>query len=424
MAACGPFEAKPHVAVGVSGGSDSMALMLLLADWVRGQGGKLTALTVDHGLRPEAANEARTVAGWAAKAGIDHRTLAWTGIKPGTAVQAAAREARYELMGAWCRENEVLHLATAHQQDDQRETVAMRRARGGPDQFGSAGISSVSTRRGVRLLRPLLPVTGATLKSYLQSRHQCWLEDPSNRHEHYERIRWRRGIEGPLPTNGEILAWGEARREAEREVAGLLARSVSVHAAGFALIDVAAWAGSNPAILHRALGQVVATIAGRDYLPARAPLDRAVQKLLAGQCGLSLGGTLISIWRGQGLICREAAAVTDSMAIVGPQQFIWDRRFLMTISGDRPAGRIEVLGERGVAEIGQTGHFRANPMDIPALVRPSLAAIWAATGRLSAVPHLGFDPYGEGLRAQFRFRPHYSVTSSGFTVAYGWPHTI
>ncbi len=424
MAACGPFEPQPHVAVGVSGGADSMALMLLLAGWVRQLGGRLTALTVDHGLRPGAAEEARTVATWAASAEIDHRILLWTGSKPKAAIQAAARQARYDLMAAWCRENEVLHLATGHQQDDQRETVAMRRARGGRDQFGSAGISLVGTRQGVRLLRPLLPVPGAALRAFLLSRRQDWLEDPSNLQEKFERIRWRSGLEGPLPTTDEVLAWGKSRAAAELAVADLLAKSVTFHAAGFALIDLAAWASSNPDNVMQALGQVVATVAGRDYLPARAQLNRAAQALMSGKCGLSLGGSLISVWRGQGLICREAAAVTDRMTITGPTQCFWDRRFLVTALGEGPAFRIEVLGEDGVAEVGQSGHFRAKIVDIPAAARPSLPALRDATGRLSAVPHLGFDQSASGMRAHFRFRPHYSATSSGFTVAHGWPHTI
>ena len=95
MAACGPFETGPHVAVGVSGGPDSLALMLLLADWVRAQGGRLTVLTVDHGLRPGSAHEAARVAIWAAQAGLEHHTLVWPGAKPQAGIQAIARRAKF-----------------------------------------------------------------------------------------------------------------------------------------------------------------------------------------------------------------------------------------------------------------------------------------------------------------------------------------
>nr|WP_298687969.1 tRNA lysidine(34) synthetase TilS [uncultured Dongia sp.] len=430
MAACGPFETKPHLAIGVSGGSDSLALMFLLNHWLISQGGKLTALTVDHGLRAESAKEAKTVANWASAAGIEHHVLAWSGVKPSAGIQAAARHARYDLMTEWCRAAGVLHLATAHQLDDQRETVAMRRARNPADNFGLAGMSLISARGEVRLLRPLLTVPGAVLKAYLSARNMRWLEDPSNQMERFERIRWRRGLEGPLPTLGEIQAWGEARVATEAAIADLLARSVSVHEAGFVRIDLAPWRAAQADRLPRAhlapraLGQLIAMVGGGDYLPARPALLRALDTLLSGGAGLTLGGTLIGVWRGQGLICREPFAVTEEVQADSLIDCLWDRRFRVTTAGNWKGGRIGVLGERGLAEIGQIPDFRLKDRDIPLPARAALPAVRDATGRLIAVAHLGFDPYEQGSNVQFSFRPHYSATSSGFTVAYGWPHTI
>lgn len=424
MMACGPFETRPHLAVGVSGGPDSLALMLLLAEWIAARGGKLTALTVDHDLRPDSAAEAMRVAQWAAQAGIDHRILTWSAPKPQTGIQAAARQARYDLLTAWCRDNDVLHLAVAHQQDDQRETVAMRRARDATEDAGSAGMSLITARQGVRLLRPLLPVRGEVLRDFLRARGQAWIDDPSNRQQRFERIRWRQGSEGPLPDAGDILAWGNARAAQEAAIAGLLVRSVSIHRAGFALVDLAPWRQKDPALLRRALGQLVAMVGGLDYLPAKAALNRTIEGLLAGAPLHSLGGTLIGIWRGQGLICREAAAITEEKLVSGPAALIWDRRWAVTVTAGADPIRIGALTEAGVAEIGQSGRFRLKDRDIPAAARAALPALRDATGRLIAVPLLGFDPYGQGSRAHFCFRPYYSATSSGFTVAHGWPHTI
>ncbi len=119
-----------------------MALMLLLADWVAARGGRLTALTVDHGLRAGLRRRGGAGRVWAAEAGIDHHILRWSAAKPQAGLQAAARQARYDLLTAWCRENDVLHLAVAHQLDDQRETVAMRRARDTSESAGFAGMSA------------------------------------------------------------------------------------------------------------------------------------------------------------------------------------------------------------------------------------------------------------------------------------------
>src|SRR5271163_3103349 len=101
--ALGGFEARPQVAVAVSGGPDSLALILLAQRWARQRGGQAWALTVDHGLRPESAAEVRTVAGWLAARGIPHETLIWAGDKPATGIQEAARDARYRLLAQWCR---------------------------------------------------------------------------------------------------------------------------------------------------------------------------------------------------------------------------------------------------------------------------------------------------------------------------------
>lgn len=417
MAACGPFEPRPHVAVAVSGGADSLALMFLLDRWAVALGGKISALTVDHGLRPESAAEARQVAAWARGAGIDHHILAWLGDKPASGLQAAARRARYDLMTAWCRQAGVLHLATAHSQNDQRETVAMRQARGGAAQMGLAGMSLISTRDGVRLLRPLLPVTGAALRAFLAARGAAWIEDPSNTQGRFERIRWRQGLEGALPEPARIRHWGEQRAVDEQAIADLFIRSVDILPAGHVLVDLVPWQLAPVRLQVPALGQLIRLVAGADYQPAHRALARVVSAWLDNMRVTSLGGALLGHWRGRGLICREAAGVNETLATSG----LWDGRFAVDLA---PGMAVSALGEAGVAEIGQSGHSRSWNRDIPPLARPALPAVRDATGRLMLVPYLGFDPYGRGSDTHFRFLPHNSATSSGFTVAYGWQHTI
>ncbi|HZD25370.1 MAG TPA: tRNA lysidine(34) synthetase TilS, partial [Alphaproteobacteria bacterium] len=149
MAPFAPFEATPALAVAVSGGADSLALALLADGWARRRGGVATALTVDHGLRPEAAAEARRVGRWLAARGIPHRILRWRGDKPATAVQAKARAARYALLADWCRRHGVLHLLTAHHRGDQAETVLMRLAHGS----GVDGLAGMARQRRLEGLR-------------------------------------------------------------------------------------------------------------------------------------------------------------------------------------------------------------------------------------------------------------------------------
>src|SRR5689334_11789278 len=124
-----------------------MALMLLADRWARKRGGRAWGVTVDHGLRRDSAEEARIVASWLAARAIPHAVLRWTAAKPVSGTQEAAREARYDLLTAWCRSQGILHLLTAHHLEDQIETHLIRRCAGsGVD--GLAGMSAVRELEG------------------------------------------------------------------------------------------------------------------------------------------------------------------------------------------------------------------------------------------------------------------------------------
>jgi tRNA(Ile)-lysidine synthase len=176
----------------VSGGPDSMALMHGLARWAAiGQRPPIHVATIDHGLRPEAAEEAAFVAREAALLSLPHRTLSWTGQKPMAGIQEAARKARYRLLVDHAREVGASHLVTAHTLDDQAETVMMRLSRGS-GLSGLAGMRRDTERQGLRHVRPLLGLP----KSHLldQCRRNGWhfVTDPSNADERYARVRWRK----------------------------------------------------------------------------------------------------------------------------------------------------------------------------------------------------------------------------------------
>ena len=179
MARFAPYESSPRVVVAVSGGRDSMALVLLAAEWARARGGDIRAVTVDHGLRPGSAEEAVRVGGWMNAQGIAHDVLTWSTPETESGIEQAARDARYQLLEAYCRDRGALHLLVGHHLSDQLETHAMRLAReSGP--AGLAGMAGVRELGHVRLLRPFLDTPRARLTATLQAREQNWIEDPSN----------------------------------------------------------------------------------------------------------------------------------------------------------------------------------------------------------------------------------------------------
>jgi tRNA(Ile)-lysidine synthase len=186
------WKAVPAVVLAVSGGPDSVALMWLAARWRAGlkRGPRLIAVTVDHGLRKEAAREAREVKRLARRLGIEHRTLRWQGAKPMTGVPAAAREARYGLLAKAARNSGATHVATAHTRDDQAETLLMRLLRGS----GIAGLAAMAAeteREGVQLLRPLLDISKAELVATLEAAGVAFADDPTNRDSAFTRPRLR-----------------------------------------------------------------------------------------------------------------------------------------------------------------------------------------------------------------------------------------
>lgn len=276
MSRLGPFEDAPHLAVAVSGGSDSMALCLLANRWSDVVHGKITALTVDHRLRAASASEARQVARWCRARGIAHVTLRWNGPKPATGVQAAAREARYALMDAWCARHGVLHLLLAHHADDQAETIALRRERGsGAD--GLAGMAAVVETPRLRLLRPLLDVPKPRLIATVARARQGWIEDPSNRDPRFARTRLRaEGLPRP-PSHGAKL-----RSAREAQVAALLS-SAWVHPAGQAEADARVLAAAGAELGRRALARLLMCVGGTAYPPPTEKLDRLWHALAEGR---------------------------------------------------------------------------------------------------------------------------------------------
>ena len=195
------LEDLPGLVLAVSGGPDSTALLFIAARWAKRRkklkksAPALIAVTVDHGLRPQSASEARAVKQTARRLGVPHRTLRWRGKKPSAGLQEAARIARYQLMARAAAEAGCAHIVTAHTLDDQAETVLFRLARGS-GMAGLAGMARITTlpvaaRRQIFLVRPLLGIAKARLVATLAAGGIGYSEDPSNRDPRFTRARLR-----------------------------------------------------------------------------------------------------------------------------------------------------------------------------------------------------------------------------------------
>ncbi len=187
-----PLGAFKRIGLAVSGGPDSLSLLLLAADYARRhqQQERFIVYSVDHGLRTEAADEVSFVLAMAAQYGLMARGLKWEGDKPITGIQQAARAARYALIGAAMKEDGAEILVTAHHLGDQAETVLMRLAHGSGVE-GLRGMDYFAEVGGIMLVRPLLGIEKAQLQRVIAAAGLAPAADPSNNDSTYERVRWR-----------------------------------------------------------------------------------------------------------------------------------------------------------------------------------------------------------------------------------------
>jgi tRNA(Ile)-lysidine synthase len=421
--ALGGFEARPLIAVAVSGGPDSLALILLAERWARQRGGGAWALTVDHGLRPESAAEARTLAGWLAARTIPHEILVWAGDKPTSGIQEAARDARYRLLGEWCRAHGCLHLLTAHHREDQVETHLIRR-RAGSGIDGLAGMSAVRELSGCRLVRPLLSVPQARLLAVLKEAGQPFLRDPSNLNPAFERARLRAAPDFPDGARlddvvAELRACAHQRIAREHSLDRLLAHAVALHPAGFGALDPAVLVTADCESAERLLGRVAACVGAARYPPRRARLARLRIGLAARpDRARTLGLCRFVPWRGRLLVLRELSAASAPAYLEPGAHLRWDRRFFVELAPTAPCGfTLGYLGGRGApaAERITDPAMDRRGRDLPRLVFSVLPALWDEEG-LAAVPHLGYRRPGVGVLPRLSFRPATPLTQAGFTV--------
>jgi tRNA(Ile)-lysidine synthase len=326
------------IGVALSGGGDSTALLhLCLA-----AGFRVEAVTVDHRLRAESADEASAVGAWCRALGVRHEVRVWEhGAVQGNLMDAA-RRARMGLICDWAKERKIGVIALGHTRDDQAETFLMGLGRAA----GIAGLSGM--RRGwdqgdIRCHRPLLGAGREELRDWLRERGIGWIDDPTNEDDRFARVKARKALAAlePLGITVERLA----------EVAGHLAQvqaalAAQVQAAaerwveeraGALRIDAGFWA--EPMEVQRQV--VVAALmwlTGAGYAPRAGEVERFRMALAGGR-----DATLAGCRARKGWLMREPRAVGAPVPVGG----VWDARW--EVSG--PSGEVRALGGEGLRQV-------------------------------------------------------------------------
>ena len=361
-------DADRPVALALSGGGDSMALLHLAADWCARRGRRLLALTVDHRLHPDSAAWT-AFAGEAARAvGADCRALSWEGPKPSTGLPAAARAARHALLADAARQAGARVILMAHTADDIAESDWMR------DQGATLGAlrdwspsPSWPQGRGLMLLRPLLTTSRTDLRAFLAARNARWFEDPANADPRFMRTRARHAL-NPSPDGrrgnprtgapAEVLRAGDEGRTARR------------------LTSADSWSGllTLPrAVSARALAAALLSVSGQST-PPRGPRLAALHARLASGAAVTatLTGARVQTDGDRLLITREPGRGGLPDALLPPNApAVWDGRF--EITAPSPGWRAGPLHGRMAA---LSPADQAIVKQLPASARPALPVLF------------------------------------------------
>jgi len=318
------------VAVALSGGGDSLALLLAAQAWAKDARRPLLVLSVDHGLQPMSAAWADACAGTAARLGLGFRALRWQGAKPASGLPAAARAARHRLLADAAREAGARVILMGHTADDRLEARVMRADGATTPEPREWSPSPVWPQgRGLFLLRPLLGVRRAEIRQWLAGRGETWIDDPANEDLRSGRARARRdvadGRAAPPPSEGPADA-------------SALALAVTEDASGGLHLSRAALRAAPADVVARFVAAACLCAAGSDR-PATGARARRLAARLAGAepFTATLAGARIEADTAQVRFLREAGEMARGglppLDLDGGRTAVWDGRFEVTTTG-------------------------------------------------------------------------------------------
>ncbi|MBI5939876.1 MAG: tRNA lysidine(34) synthetase TilS [Caulobacterales bacterium] len=378
------------LAVGLSGGGDSLALLLVTRAWAQAHGRRIIALTVDHGLNPDSAGWTRFCSETAERLDVGFRALRWTGDKPATGLPAAARAARHALLADAAREAGAKVLLLGHTADDLTESAAMR-AEGStvPDAREWSPSPAWPEGRDVFLLRPLLAVGRAALRDYLREIGETWIDDPANENVRFARARARTALSSPRRGEGDPAEQGGGGSAGDDGSILNSGPSGKPHAAPSTTLCVVPlptmWGGL---VLARSatpstVAMAALCAAGTARPPRGDSLAQLARRLRDGEpFVITLAGARIEADGGGITVMRDAGEIRrDGLAplpLSPGESVVWDGRFEITTDRADMAVR-PLAGLATKLPAAQRTRLKA----IPAAARPTLPVLVRHDGAAS-----------------------------------------
>ena len=376
-----------HFALAVSGGADSLSLLVLAAEAKqKNKHWDFSVLTVNHGFRAAAVQETRYVSKLAKAMGLPCKILTHKGAIPEKDIQSTARDIRYGLMFEWCVKNKVTYLLTAHHLEDQAETFLLRLARGsGLD--GLSGMQSIRNYEGVALLRPFLDIPRERLHQTTVKAGLDPISDPSNSNQRFARVRIRNKMEllseegmtaaRLADTAGRLL---QARQALEQVTENFMQSAVQLDEYGIAYLAYASLRDQPEDILRRTINKLLTPHGG--YPPRAESVQRILDDVFLKprppkEGGKTVNGFVLRFRRDGLLIFREISGLPEPIVIKPAGFCVWDNGISVRVAKKstlKGTLQIKPLGIAGLKIMRQLGNDL--PKNLPVAALHALPSVW------------------------------------------------
>ena len=338
------FETNPSVAISFSCGSDSLALLILMNNWIKKHKGLLTLIYFDHKLRKESYLESEYTKEISKKLGIDYKILMWNEKKPKTSIMQRAREIRYKKIINFCKQNNIMTVMTAHHLDDSLETYYMKKKRNA-DTPNLSGIPFKNTQDQVQILRPFINLRKSRLIQTCEKNKYKWFEDPSNQNENFERVKVRKVI-ASLSKNKRSKLYSEFKVNSDEnkffeiQLAKFFIENLEFNEYGKFTINKKKFKIQKKSFQIEVLKRILVTCSGSVYSPRSRSIKFFLDKYLKLEnIKFTIHSCIVKCCSDKIFIFREYVKTKN----LNPQQLIikkqvsviWDNRFLISsIFGD------------------------------------------------------------------------------------------
>ena len=328
-----------NISVAVSGGIDSMALMLILDLWCKNNNTNLTAITVDHKLREESTNEAIYVNSLCKEKNIKHVILTWEGEKPDHNIELIARENRYKLISNYCKNNKIDYVFIAHHLQDQAETFLIRLFRGsGID--GLSSMKKIAENYNLKIIRPFLNIEKEDLKQYLLENKIEWVEDESNNEEKYLRNKIRLFLNS-FENRDDIIKRidfavnqiNDCKVFIDSYIKKIERKIVSFNSFGTCILNKHFLLQEDENIILKILAQISMAVSGNKYKPRLEKLRRLLDTIQnEDKIKYTFYGCVFESYNNDIMVYREYNSIKEDVDLIYNQEVIWDNRFKIILT--------------------------------------------------------------------------------------------